>query len=113
MCSLSILDIIVRNIVEAAKKSLGNKLDKVILYGSYARGDYNSESDIDIMVLADVSAEDMERIENDLWHIGWDLGFKHDVVVTVFLKDRDTFYRFLPAEPFYQNIIRDGVLLSA
>jgi uncharacterized protein len=34
---------------------LGEKLEKVILFGSYARGDYDEESDIDIMVIADIA----------------------------------------------------------
>ncbi len=36
-------------------KLLGSSLSKVILYGSYARGDYNSCSDMDIMVLTNLS----------------------------------------------------------
>ena len=34
---------------------LGDRLKKVILYGSYARGDYSENSDIDIMILTDFS----------------------------------------------------------
>jgi len=34
------------------QKILGNRLCKIILYGSYARGDYKEYSDLDIMVLA-------------------------------------------------------------
>ena len=30
---------------------LGDMIFKIILYGSYARGDFDSESDIDIMML--------------------------------------------------------------
>ena len=113
MCSKSVLNDITNQIVKVAKDILGEKLDKVILYGSYARGDYCDASDIDIMVVADVSLEEVRRIENELWHIGWDLGYEHDVVVAVLFKDCETFYKFLSAEPFYQNVMRDGVLLSA
>ena len=49
MCSQSVLNKITAKIVKAAKDSLGDVLDKVILYGSYARGDYDEGSDIDIM----------------------------------------------------------------
>jgi len=113
MCNQLVVKEILNLITQAAKNLLGEKLDKVILYGSYARGDYNSESDIDIMVLADVDTEEAQRIENELWKIGWDLGYEHDILITVFFKDSRTFYRFLPIEPFYQNVIRNGVLLSA
>ena len=30
---------------------LKDKLDRVILFGSYARGDYDEESDVDILIL--------------------------------------------------------------
>lgn len=36
----------------------GSHIKSVILYGSYARGDYTEDSDIDIMILLDIS--DME-----------------------------------------------------
>jgi len=44
MGSRSVLDEITAKVVQAARESLGDKLDKVILYGSYARGDYDDES---------------------------------------------------------------------
>ena len=31
----------------------GSHLRQIILYGSYARGDYNSDSDVDVMILLD------------------------------------------------------------
>jgi predicted nucleotidyltransferase len=113
MCSKSVLNEITDKVVKAAKDSLGEKLDKVILYGSYARGDFTDESDIDIMVIADMSIEELRSVEKELCHISWELGYENDLIVAVFLKDSETFYKFLPAEPFYQNVMRDGVLLSA
>lgn len=46
-----------REILEAVKRRLsepfGDRLQGVVLYGSYARGDKTDESDIDILVLLD------------------------------------------------------------
>ena len=42
--SIKILQEFAKNL----KKLLGNSLDSVIIYGSYARGDYSELSDIDI-----------------------------------------------------------------
>ena len=42
----------------------GERLCEVILYGSYARGDYREDSDIDIMILVDM--DEMENIPKDL-----------------------------------------------
>ena len=33
----------------------GEKLKSVIVYGSYARGDYNEHSDIDVMILVSLA----------------------------------------------------------
>ncbi len=38
---------------EAIGKLLGSRLTRVILYGSYARGDFNQDSEMDIMILMD------------------------------------------------------------
>lgn len=37
------------------KKIYGIHLRRIILYGSYARGDFKPDSDIDIMILLDIS----------------------------------------------------------
>lgn len=39
------------------RKIYGSHLKSVILYGSYARGDYTKDSDIDIMILVDISTQ--------------------------------------------------------
>ena len=49
------------------KRILGTKLTKIILYGSYARGDYRDNSDIDIMVLTTLSDDKIEKIETQVF----------------------------------------------
>ena len=45
MCSKSELQIILSEIAKTARETFGEHLDSVILYGSYARGDYTPDSD--------------------------------------------------------------------
>ncbi|AQG78757.1 nucleotidyltransferase domain-containing protein [Spirosoma montaniterrae] len=42
---------IVREFKAALQDLYGDRLREVVLYGSYARGDYHDESDIDLMVV--------------------------------------------------------------
>ena len=46
-------------------------LKSVILYGSYARGDYTPDSDIDIMILVDLSVEEMDAYSDALSELGF------------------------------------------
>jgi predicted nucleotidyltransferase len=113
MCAKTTLDKITGEVVRAAQTVLGGKLDKVILYGSYARGDYDEESDIDIMVLADVPREDALRISFDIDRASGDLSLEHGVLVSVHVTDCATFYKFIDDLPFYTNVTKDGVMLYA
>ena len=47
-----------QKVVQAAQETINDTLVKVYLFGSYARGDYNSESDIDFLIIANVSQEE-------------------------------------------------------
>ena len=113
MCSQSVLDEITSKVVAAAKESLGDRLDKVILYGSYARGDYDEESDIDIMVLADISREGANKVWSQIWSLTGDIDLEYSVIVSVHVVDCYTFYKFIDDLPFYMNVMKEGVLLSA
>jgi len=54
---------LVSQYVEVLCKIYGKHLKTVILYGSYARGDYTKDSDIDIMVLLDLSDIDINLLD--------------------------------------------------
>ena len=44
------------------KDIMESKLTKVIVYGSYARGDYNSSSDVDVMILVKMSDNEIKKV---------------------------------------------------
>ena len=113
MCTASTLNIITTNIVREVSSRIGDKLDSILLYGSYARGDFDNESDIDIMVLADISVDEANRVENELVSLTSSLGLEHDILISLYVKDCDTFYKWKDVLPFYQNVLRDGVKLIA
>ena len=43
--------LIIKDFTETMKNHYGDHLSKTILYGSYARGDFNEEADTDFMVV--------------------------------------------------------------
>lgn len=66
MVNESIIDSIRKYIDEANKAGL--YISEAILFGSYARGDADQESDVDVLVVCtDYKASTSERIKNILW----------------------------------------------
>jgi predicted nucleotidyltransferase len=104
---------IVSPIYGAAEAALGEKLDQVILYGSYARGDYDAESDVDILVLAEIPKEECWSYRQRLGAVVDQLSLQYDVVVSLRVLDWETFHQWRDVLPFYQNVIREGVVISA
>ena len=105
---------ITNTITESAKKLLGDKLHSVILYGSYARGDFNEDSDVDIMILADIDETTEQRtFFHTMDEVTSDLDLELGTMVSVHLKNKDFFYEWVTKLPFYRNVAKDGVTLYA
>lgn len=113
MCTHSQLQKILSEIYQTAVREFGEKLDAVILYGSYARGDYDDSSDIDVMVRVKMPKPELIQYRRTFSHLGSDLGLAHDIVVSIHLQDYETFARYRRHLPFYQNVDKEGVLVSA
>ena len=92
---------------------LGKSLKKVILYGSYARGDYRENSDIDIMVLTTLTDEEIRQIKTTIYDVAFDFQMEYGVDISVVIKNEEHFNYWLGALPFYDNVQKEGVVLSA
>ena len=93
------------------KVQRGQKLDKVILYGSYARGDYNEHSDIDIMILTTLTDEEIKKTEPMLFDLAFDFQMDYGGDISVVVKNKDQFEYWLGALPFYNNVKKEGIVL--
>ena len=102
---------ITHEVVKGGVELLGDKIDKIVLYGSYARGDYDEESDVDIMFLLDCKDTEISNYRQNLSELSSRIGLDYDVFVSLFLKDKETFNKWLDVLPFYQNVQKDGVVL--
>ncbi len=97
--------------VEVVSKIYGKYLKSVILYGSYARGDFRPDSDIDIMILVGLESEEVERYEKQLSWATYDFNEEHDIDIKPIVKSDSHFKKWQEVYPFYMNVEREGVEL--
>lgn len=86
-----------------------NKLKKVLLYGSYARGDNVEGSDVDIMVLVDMEDKEIKRQHDKILDTVVDLTTQYGIVLSIIENNYDHFYKWADVLPFFSNIEREGV----
>ena len=90
----------------------GPRLERVLLYGSYARGEQDEESDIDVMALVDLPREQLDRYRRAVSRLSTDIDLQHDVFLSIKLQDADTFHRWADTLPFFQNVIKEGIAVG-
>ncbi len=83
---------------------------EIILYGSRARGDAESDSDWDLLILVDgpVDGERKTAIRHRLYEVEWD---SDEVLMSMIFSREDWDSPLYRAMPFHQNVDRDGVSL--
>ncbi len=103
-----ILDELIKNVIPI----FGEKLERVILFGSYARGDYDAESDIDLMFLIDDDAQTLNGKYSKLVRRAISkIGLEHDILLCSVLQNEHDFYECVNSIPFYKNVEREGITL--
>lgn len=82
--------------------------EKIILFGSYARGDFSRQSDLDLFIIKEgkESSRIMRRkVDNLLWG-------RHFPVDLIVRKPEEVEWNFKAKNPFYlYHIFRDGKVL--
>ncbi len=87
----------------------GNKLKKIILYGSYARNKQDRESDIDFFVLVDDTEENLRKARYRIADIMFRLSLNYDLLVSITEETTRHFKMYSEILPFYQNINQEGI----
>ena len=102
-------NILLGQYVEEVKKIYGERLKSVILYGSYARGDFRPDSDIDIMILVDLADMEIEKYSKQLSWSTYDFNEEHDTDIKPIAKSNTHFKKGLGIHPLYTNVQKEGV----
>ena len=104
---------IMQQFASSLRKLLGNTLDSVIVYGSYARGDYSDLSDIDVMILVTLTEEKIKKISDEISDMAFEYLMKFGVDISPVITNIDHFNYWADNLPYYRNVRDEGVILSA
>lgn len=104
---------IVRQLCSGLKPLFPQSSMEAILFGSYARGEADAESDIDVMVLVDSSRQDISQKTQEISGVAADLLLSRGVMVSPIVENRRYFQDNIGLLPFYRNIAREGVRYNA
>lgn len=91
--------------IRELKEKYKNKIDEIIIFGSYARGEAKEDSDIDILIIGDVKLD-------EVIDISFPILLKCGVYISPIIMSKDH-YEFLKSEKtsLMRNILREGVRL--
>jgi len=105
------IDSAMKDIAAEAKNIYGDKLKEVILFGSCARGDFQDDSDVDIMILIDVPLEEVNDELRKLNPAIHDIDKKYDyeLLFAPIVQSYSVFNHWFDVTPFYKNVRADGV----
>lgn len=109
MCTRNQAISILNETFEMCNNALDCPVSDAYLYGSYARGDYHSESDVDILLTVDKTPEELASYRKNIARISSELSLKYDVTVSVTLKSEEQFRKYSDVLPFYKNVIAEGI----
>jgi len=99
---------IIAEFTEQAKAHYGNRLAKIILFGSYARGEAHDESDVDLMLLLNDDEVSSNSEKTQIFDISWSLFMKYSIIISAlpvslkkFISTNKALYRFVKKEGIY------------
>ena len=80
------------------------------MYGSYARGDYRPDSDIDLLILLNkenITKNDENLITDKLY----ELEFATGQIISPMVVSKKEWENRVMITPFYENVNREGIIL--
>ncbi|MCP5107132.1 MAG: nucleotidyltransferase domain-containing protein [bacterium] len=100
---------ILSDVKEEVINLFGDSLRQLILFGSYARNQQDPESDIDIMILAEESEDELRKNRPMVVDIMAELSMKHEKLISLTQVPYTRYNEYLDVLPFYRNVYDEGV----
>jgi len=103
------LDSLLLEVEKKLRESFGEKVIKIILFGSYARNSFNEESDLDILVIVD--DENLESYKNKRIELTNYYLSEKNILLSIIIERASTLERFKNHSPFLINVNKEGKVI--
>jgi len=102
------LDSLVGRLVQVYNRDLL----RVVLFGSKARGDFDEESDLDLLIVVRMLDGDYWKHWHQIVDLTWNIELSYGIVTTLVIKD-ETGYKTMQEHGLllFRNIQNDGMVL--
>ena len=104
---------VLQDLTDRLRSVLGDHIQQMILFGSYARNDADDGSDIDVLVLTDLPREVIRQYTWELGALASELLLNHGIVVSPIIENWDYFRSHRDVLPLFRNVSDEGVVISA
>ena len=105
------LEKIKKIIVRDIPKALQDDCREIILYGSCARGDFTSDSDVDVAILTDSDRETVKKYDSKIDDIATSIGIDTMAIVNFVCLPKKEFEEKNTWYPYFMNIKKEGIVL--
>lgn len=103
---------ICRRVVAAYRKAYGDDIEAIYLYGSYARGDFDEDSDIDFAAIVKGSPSDLQKNRDKVWSELCRMDLELDVITSPMVISSAIFNKYKNEVGYYGNIFKEGKRLA-
>lgn len=99
-------------VVDRLVKRYGSDLLRVVLFGSKARGDFDEESDLDILVVVRMPDDNYWRHWREILDLTYGIDLEYDTVSSLLIRDEPDYAQMRAWNLLLnRNIERDGIEL--
>ncbi len=103
---------ICRRVVAAYRNAYGDDIEAIYLYGSYARGDFDEDSDIDFAAIVKGDPLTLSKKRNQVWNESNEMDLEFDVLTSPMVISSKIFNEYKNAGGYYENIFKEGKRLA-
>jgi predicted nucleotidyltransferase len=108
------IDVNINNSVTSDLKDIfKTNLNKIILYGSFARGDESLESDVDYLILTRLSDDEIKDYNKRIVDLSYKYLDNYNILFSFIVINSNQFDKYSDTLPFYNNIVKEGTVIYA